>query len=51
MIDPDVLPVLEQYKDKALGWKLCGAGGGGYFVFIGEKPIENTFGIRIRRAM
>ena len=51
MIDPAVLPVLEQYKDKALGWKLCGAGGGGYFVFISERPIENTFGIRIRRRM
>lgn len=51
MIDPDIIPVLNQYKDKALGWKLCGAGGGGYFVFINEKPVENTFGIRIRRSM
>ncbi len=51
MIDPDVLPVLERYKDKVLGWKLCGAGGGGYFVFVSEKPLENTFGIHIRRTM
>lgn len=51
MIDPDVLPVLEQYKDKVLGWKLCGAGGGGYFVFVSEKSIDNTFKIRIRREM
>lgn len=51
MIDPDVLPVLEQHKKQALGWKMCGAGGGGYFVFISEKPLENTFGIRIRRSM
>jgi len=51
MIDPDVLPVLEEYKDKAMGWKMCGAGGGGYFVFINNKPIENTFGIRVRRSM
>lgn len=51
MIDPDIIPVLNQYKNKALGWKLCGAGGGGYFVFINDKPIENTFGIRIRRSM
>lgn len=49
MIDPDVLPVLEQYKDKALGWKMCGAGGGGYFVFISNHPIENSFMIHIRR--
>lgn len=51
MIDPDVLPVLEQYKDKVLGWKLCGAGGGGYFVFVSEQPLDNTFKIRIRRKM
>ncbi len=51
MIDPDIIPVLNQYKNKALGWKLCGAGGGGYFVFINDKPIEHTFGIRIRRSM
>lgn len=51
MIDPEVIPVLEQYKDKVLGWKMCGAGGGGYFVFISEKPVENTFGIHIRRTM
>ncbi len=51
MIDPDIIPVLNQYKDKALGWKLCGAGGGGYFVFINDKPIEHTFAIRIRRSM
>lgn len=51
MIDPDVIPVLEQYKDKVLGWKLCGAGGGGYFVFISDAPIDNTFGIRIRREI
>ena len=51
MVDPDIIPVLNQYKDKSLGWKLCGAGGGGYFVFINDKPIENTFGIHIRRSM
>lgn len=51
MIDPEVSLILEQYKDRALGWKLCGAGGGGYFVFVSKKKIENTFGIRIRRTM
>lgn len=51
MIDPEILPVLDQYKEKVLGWKMCGAGGGGYFVFISDRPIENTFGIRIRRKI
>lgn len=51
MVDPEIIPILNQYKEKVLGWKMCGAGGGGYFVFISEEPLENTFGIRIRRKM
>ena len=51
MVDAEILSVLEPYKDKVFGWKLCGAGGGGYWVFISDKPLENTFGIRIRRKM
>lgn len=51
MVDAEVLSTLNHYKDQALGWKLCGAGGGGYFVFISDKHIENTFGVRIRRTM
>ena len=51
MVDPEVLKILDSFKDKALGWKLCGAGGGGYFVFISDRPVENTFTIRIRRKM
>ncbi len=51
MIDSEILSVLDKYKDKVQGWKLCGAGGGGYFVFVSETPVENTFGIRIRRKL
>ena len=51
MVDAEVLSTLNHYKDQALGWKLCGAGGGGYFVFISDKHIENTFGVRIRRTL
>ena len=51
MIDPDTIPILNQYKDNVLGWKLCGAGGGGYWVFISEKPVEGAFKIKIRRKI
>jgi hypothetical protein len=51
MVSAEIMQVLDSYKDQVLGWKLCGAGGGGYWVFICEKPIENTFGIRIRRSL
>ena len=40
---------IEHYRDKALGWKLAGAGGGGYLALVSEKPVENAIRIRIRR--
>ncbi len=49
MAPKEVLDVIESYKDKALAWKLAGAGGGGYMALISEKPIENSIRIKIRR--
>lgn len=49
MITPEILEHLEKYKSKALGWKLSGAGGGGYFIFFTEAPIDNALKIRIRK--
>jgi len=49
MVSDDILEVLSKYKDSADGWKLSGAGGGGYLIFVSEKPIENSIQIRIRR--
>ncbi|MDR1881966.1 MAG: adenylyltransferase/cytidyltransferase family protein [Prevotella sp.] len=50
MMDSDIFEILEEYKYKALGWKLSGAGGGGYLIFVSETPIENAIQIRIRRG-
>jgi cytidyltransferase-like protein len=44
-----VSETIDIYKDKALGWKLAGAGGGGYLVLVSEGPVENALQIRIRR--
>jgi hypothetical protein len=44
-----VRDTIEIYKEKALGWKLAGAGGGGYLVLVSEEPVENAVRIRIRR--
>jgi cytidyltransferase-like protein len=44
-----VRDTIEMYQERALGWKLAGAGGGGYLVLVSEKPIENAIKIRIRR--
>ncbi len=49
MVDEDITKVIEKYKDTALGWKLSGAGGGGYLIFVSEKNIEGAIQIKIRR--
>ncbi|MDR0863910.1 MAG: adenylyltransferase/cytidyltransferase family protein [Candidatus Symbiothrix sp.] len=50
MVSDDIFEVLDKNKEKALGWKLSGAGGGGYLTFVSETPIENSIQIRIRRG-
>jgi len=49
MVSEDIMEVLNKYKDSVEGWKLSGAGGGGYLIFVSEKPIGNSIQIRIRR--
>jgi galactokinase/mevalonate kinase-like predicted kinase len=49
MVDKDILQTIEQYKDKALGWKLSGAGGGGYIILVSDKSVEGAMQIKIRR--
>ena len=49
MVNDDILAQIEEYRDSVLGWKLSGAGGGGYLTFISEKPVEHALQIRIRR--
>ncbi|MDR2286907.1 MAG: adenylyltransferase/cytidyltransferase family protein [Prevotellaceae bacterium] len=50
MVDEKVLENIEYYRSKALGWKLSGAGGGGYLILISDKPVENSLKIRVRRT-
>ncbi len=49
MVNDFILAQIEEYKDIALGWKLSGAGGGGYLVFVSKTQIPNAIQIRIRR--
>ncbi len=49
MVSPDILEQIEMYKNDVSGWKVSGAGGGGYLIFFSEQPIENAIQIRIRR--
>jgi galactokinase/mevalonate kinase-like predicted kinase len=48
MINPEIEKVIAHYKNKALAWKLAGAGGGGYLILISEKNIPNSIRIKVR---
>jgi cytidyltransferase-like protein len=51
MIFDGIPQIINKYKDKAYGWKLSGAGGGGYLIFVAEKPIKGAMQIKIRRKL
>ena len=49
MISPHVQKAIDEYKGNVKGYKITGAGGGGYLVIVNDKPIQNAIQIRIRR--
>src|SRR5262249_17507368 len=51
MVKEFVLAFINRHKHEALGWKLSGAGGGGYVIFVAEQPIKNAVRVSIRREM
>ena len=50
MVNELVFDLIDRYRDQALGWKLSGAGGGGYLILVAGQPIERAVQIFIRRA-
>lgn len=42
MITNEMRGAIEEYKDKAYGWKVSGCGGGGYWILISDQKIPNA---------
>ncbi len=49
MLNDRVQTVIDKHHDMALGWKLTGAGGGGYLVVASDTPIPQSVRIIARR--
>jgi cytidyltransferase-like protein len=48
MMNDKIAKIIDTHRDKALSWKLSGAGGGGYLILISEEEIKNAIRVRIR---
>jgi cytidyltransferase-like protein len=49
MAGDEILAAIKPYENSALGWKLSGAGGGGYLVLVSDREIPGCTRINIRR--
>jgi cytidyltransferase-like protein len=48
MVDDKTIEAIDCYRNKALAWKLAGAGGGGYLILISEENIPKAIRPKIR---
>jgi cytidyltransferase-like protein len=51
MVTPEIQQIISAHAGQTLGHKITGAGGGGYVVFVSERPIEGAVPIKIRREV
>jgi len=49
MTNDAVKDLIRHYGEKSLGWKLSGAGGGGYLVLVSGQLIPGAIQLKIRR--
>ena len=51
MVTPEIHAAIDEYRDRCLGWKLSGAGGGGYLILVADRPIEHAVRITVRTPL
>jgi hypothetical protein len=49
MMNARIAALIDEYRDCTLGWKLSGAGGGGYLILAAEEPIPGAIRVIARR--
>jgi cytidyltransferase-like protein len=49
MADDQLLELISTYEANVAGYKLSGAGGGGYLIMLSDTPVENAIQVKIRR--
>lgn len=49
MVDSEILANIDQLSKQACGWKLSGAGGGGYIILVSDLPVKGAMQVKIRR--
>jgi len=51
MSNPGIKEMIREYGKTSLGWKLSGAGGGGYLVLVSRQPVPGAIQLKIRRKI
>jgi cytidyltransferase-like protein len=51
MMNERIAELIDAYRDQAYGWKLSGAGGGGYLILVSDKHIPDATRVLARREV
>ena len=51
MMNERIAELIEEYRGQALGWKLSGAGGGGYLILVADTPVKDSTRVVARREL